>query len=593
MEFLQAMLRDSNSSQDQNTMVLDEEIQDAKEWEDDLAKKQVIPMTNWDKYIGSVTTSYSNVEEQYKKKIYSVKSDWWACMPEDNYVLNYGTQDDKDRLRALIHGKYQGSPPYQRETLLFGKTVDVTPLVKCTVQANTVTSIGPLRFPYTEVCVIAHQGLTHLVAYRDGFWQASLILNTTQVPLGWTRCGVEGTNIFLDGHMISLVARGFVDASYFEVDVHPIKNELVSGCFLERTTLIPHLIVMTDTEGMTFMEDDKVHLCMPVAATAVFFRGRRVCYRQYHDDKNLSKVDKTRFAGVVGTGGQDQWAKDLIKLAPFVPIYAKDPSLEARALTIIQDGPKASKEMRASIKAVELDSYIGRILTPHLTFYHLSCAKYDLLKKYYASPAPTGIGSGHDPLTEITVFAYHAWINSFKVVSQTNAARRGVHLLVRSRAPMILPTMNSIPNLIPTSSVGRSYEVTESESQLAAASDELQKIKKCVQARSIESLHLWPKPFIVPVVDTCEEVRQDCEIIRPLIVSAMLLSQAFPGQGPPGTITFVAPGFPIVIPKEGSLYVRTKHLSVGYECIFILPDGRHPVYMEMYTHMFTHACSIR
>lgn len=440
--------------------------------------------------------------------------------------------------------------------------VDAAYSVPCTVAPATLTHVGAFSFPYTDVYVHQFKGMTQVTAYQDNHWQGTLILNTMDVPVGWQTASYEGPTLTIGNRLITVAARGFLDTVYWEVDVRDISHPYIKGAFLEPTTIVPDLLAVTDIEGSTYLEDGTSKVYMPIAATAIVFRGHVITSKQYFDRSGEEKVlSSRRFLGLNDDNGQQRWTSDLLKIADKIPIYAKDPSLEVRALHSILHPGSTSSSLRQNIKAVGLNTSAGLILSPAATVYHLACSRFDLLKRYYVYSGPVGVGKGHDPLSEITIFGYHSWVNTLKLISREQAVRTGVSFMIRSSANgIIYPPYVGLTKLVPHNSIGKNYSQVPVSGPAQIAQEEIENIKGLIRTRSIDGLRYWPRPFAKPLIDAADYHAAKCQLVKPLIVAALFSGKLISGEGPSGSITFVSPSYSGITLKKGVVYIRSKHV---------------------------------
>jgi len=314
-------------------------------------------------------------------------------------------------------------------------------------------------------------------------------------------------------------------------------------------------------------------------------------YYDARGEDDLLTIDK--YKNLPCGNGQRQWSDDLIYLSDKLPIYAKDPSLEARLLCSILDQGLTSKQARVDIKAVNMNTYAGKILTPRVVFYHLACAKYDVLKTVYRYNGPRGIHVGHDPLSEIVTFAAHAWLNTIKLKIMGYAIRRGVRMLVKSSSPLVFPSPPDLQQLAPANSVVRTYTTMRYPSPADIAMEELTAVKEQIRTRNIEGSDLWIHPFAKPLVDDAVYYHHvGCPVVAPLIVSAGFMGFAMLGQGPVGSITFSSPSVSHDCKVPGALHIVSADVPETNPVIHIKSDVQFPEYNALFIHMFTHECSL-
>lgn len=574
-------------------VVVDDDIPDCEDWEESLYQKKVeVRETAWESYNSNLMVTVEAVQDDYKKNVRKLASDWSINMPRDLYLQKYGTSSEQARLQGYLFVRHHGEYPFPCVVNLGGRLVDAAFSIPCTLAPATLTHVGDFCFPHTDVYVSQFKGMTQVTAYQENHWQGTLILNTMDIPLGWQTASNEGSTITIGNRLITVAARGFLDTVYWEVNVQDISHPYIKGAFLEPTTIVPDLFALTDIEGSTYLDEGASKVYMPIAATAVVFRGQVVTSKQYFDRSGEEKVlASRRFLGLNDDSGQQKWTSDLLKLAHKVPIYAKDPSLEVRALHSILHPGSTSSILRQNIKAVGLNTHMGFILSPSATVYHLSCSRFDHLKRYYVYSGPVGVGKGHDPLSEITIFGYHSWINTLKLISREQAVKKGVSLLIRSSAnDIIYPPYVGLTKLVPHNSIGKNYSQVPVNGPAQIAQEEIENIKLLIRSRSIDGLSFWPRTFAKPLIDNAEYSAAVCQLVKPLIVAAMFSGKLVSGEGPPGSITFVSPCYSGVTIKKGVVYIRSKHAPHSDPIFHALPDIAHPCYSELYAHMFYHSC---
>ena len=156
--------------------VVDDDIPDCEEWEEQLYQRKVeVKETAWESYNSTRLLTVEIVQDDYKRGIRKVASDWTMNMPRDLYLHRYGTSTEKARLQGYLFVHYNGEYPFPSATNLGGRYVDSACNVPCTVAPSTLTHVGEFSFPYSDVYVHQYQGMTQISAYQDNHRSEELV----------------------------------------------------------------------------------------------------------------------------------------------------------------------------------------------------------------------------------------------------------------------------------------------------------------------------------------------------------------------------------------------------------------------------------